>query len=188
MPRRRRRIGKLLFALPLLALTAAIVYGYVASSQPGTLVVEAKDSKTQRDLAVQAWINGRSVATPASLSLPQGVYTVIFNETSWYQTPGPRTISLLAGRTAYAVAEYNPIPIVIQVSTGGFDRTGVRARMGVTPVVWVNTSNQFVVLIGDQWERAIIDPNQNFTYVYQNMGTFRYALWQTDFGGTVTVV
>src|SRR5438445_467243 len=101
--KRRRRVGRLLFALPLLVLTAAIVYSYLVSSQPATLVVEARDTHTLNPLAVQAHVNGNSVTTPTSLSLAQGVYTVTFSQLQWYQTPGDRIISLSAGHTAYAL-------------------------------------------------------------------------------------
>ena len=128
------------------------------------------------------------VTTPSTLALPQGVYTVTFNQLQWYQTPTPRTVSLPAGRTAYALAEYTPTLEVIRISSLGFDITSVAAKGGLSPVVWVNTSTQFVVLIGDQFVRAVINPNQNFTYVYQSTGHFQYSIWQTDFAGTVDVV
>src|SRR5947209_14025259 len=118
LSRRRRRIGKLLFALPLLVLAAAIVYGYLASSQPGNLVVEARDAHNMNPLGVQAYVSSTStstptilsVTTPTTLSLTQGVYTISFSQLQWYQRPGSKTVSLPAGRTAYALGEYTPTP------------------------------------------------------------------------------
>ncbi len=128
------------------------------------------------------------VVTPHTLVLPQGVYTVTFGQLQWYQTPGSRTVSLSAGRTAYALGEYTPTLEVIRISDQGFDTTSVTVKGGLTPVVWVNTSAQFVVLIGDKFDRAVINPNQNFTYIYQSMGHFQYSISQTNLSGTVNVV
>ena len=188
LSRRRARIGKLLFALPLLVITAAIVYGYVNTSQPGTLVVQARDAHSLNPLSVQASVNGNSVTTPATLSLVQGLYDVTFSQLQWYQTPSPKTIPLSAGHTAYALGEYAPTPEIIRISSQGFDNTRVSAKSGLSPVVWVNTSTQSVVLLGDQFNRVIINPNQNFTYVYQSTGKFLYSIWQTNFDGTINVV
>jgi len=188
VPKRRRRFGKLLFALPVILLVAAILYGYFSVSQPGSLVVDARDAHTLNPLAVQAYVNGKSVTTPTTLSLVQGVYTVTFSDLLWYQTPGARTVSLPAGHTAYALGEYMPTPEIIRISSQGFDTTSISAKGGLSPVVWVNTSTQFVVLLGDQFNRVIINPNQNFTYVYQGTGHFQYSIWQTDFAGTVDAV
>jgi len=188
VPKRRSQFGKLLFALPVLLLVAAIVYGYFSVSQPGSLVVGARDAHTLNPLAVQAYVNGKSVTTPTTLSLVQGVYTVTFSQLQWYQTPGARTVSLSGGHTAYALGEYTPTPEIIRISGGGFDTTSISAKSGLSPVVWVNTSAQFVVLLGDQFNRVIINPNQNFTYIYQSTGRFQYSIWQTDFTGTVGVV
>ena len=188
VPKRRRLFGKLLFALPFLLLVAAIVYGYFSASQPGSLVVDARDAHTLNPLAVQAYVNGKSVTTPTTLSLVQGVYNVTFSQLEWYQTPGARTVSLSGGHTAYALGEYTPTPEIIRISSQGFDITSISAKSGLSPVVWVNTSAQFVVLLGDQFNRVIINPNQNFTYIYQSTGRFQYSIWQTDFTGTVGVV
>src|SRR2546428_7907903 len=171
LSRRRRRIGKLLFAIPLLVLTVAIVFGYLASSQPGTLDVEARDAHSLNPLAAQAYVNGNSVMTPTTLSLVQGVYTVTFSQLQWYQTPSARTVSLSAGHTAYALGEYTPTPEIIRISSGGLDTTSISAKGGLSPVVWVNTSAQFVVLLGDQFNRVIINPNKNFPTTYQSPGT-----------------
>jgi len=188
VPKRRRRFGKLFFALPVLLFVVAIVYGYFSVSQPGSLVVDARDAHTLSPLAVQAYVNGNSVTTPTTLSLVQGVYNVTFSRLPWYQTPGARTISLSAGHTAYALGEYAPTSEIIRISSRGFDTTSISAKGGLSPVVWVNTSAQFVVLLGDQFNRVIINPNQNFTYIYQSMGHFQYSIWQTDFAGTIDVV
>jgi len=177
-----------LFFVPLAILTTVIVYGYYASSQPGTLLVGARDASSQKDLSVPASVNGMLLTTPSMLSLPQGIYTVTFGQLQWYQTPSPRTVSLSAGRTAYAQAEYVPSLEIIRISGQGFDVTSVTAKGGLSPVVWVNTLDQFVVLTGDQFDRAVINPNQNFTYVYQSAGHYRYSIWQSNFTGTVDVV
>ena len=79
VPKRRRLFGKLLFALPVVLFVAAIVYGYFSASQPGSLVVDARDAHTLNPLAVQAYVNGKSVTTPTTLRLVQGVYNVTFS-------------------------------------------------------------------------------------------------------------
>ena len=142
----------------------------------------------QKDLSAQASVNGIQIITPSSLALPQGVYTVTFNQLRWYQTPSPRTVSLPAGRTAYALGEYIPALEIIRISSQGFDITNVTAKGGLSPVVWVNTSAQFVVLLGDQFNRVIINPSENFTYIYQTTGEFQFSIFQTGFAGTVDVV
>src|SRR5438309_6639414 len=116
---------KYLFFVPLVILTTIIVYGYYASNLPGTLVVGARDASSQKDLSVSASVNGMPVTTPSTLALPQGVYTVTFSQLQWYQTPSPRTVSLSAGKTAYAQAEYFPNLEIIKISSQGFDITSV---------------------------------------------------------------
>ena len=186
--RQRRPRTKYLFFLPIAILTTIVAYGYYASSQPGTLVVEASDASSQNDLSVPASVNGMLVTAPSTLALPQGIYTVTFGQLQWYQTPSPKTVSLPAGRTVYALGEYIPTPEIIRISSAGFDIARISAKGGLTPVVWVNTSTQFAVLLGDQFNRVIINPNQNFTYVYQSSGHFQYSIWQTSFTGSVDVV
>jgi plastocyanin len=177
----------LLFALPILLITAVIVYGYVTSIQPGTLVISARDANSLKDLSVEVVVNGGLISAPSTLSLPQGIYTVTFTDIQWYKTPGPRTVSLSAGRTAYALGEYKRAPVVVQITTNGFDATSLAAKGGITPVIWVNRSGATVLLDGDLFNRAFVPPGQNFTYTYTTAG--RYAFWldSTDVRGTVSV-
>ncbi len=183
----RRPITRYLFFVPLAALVTIIVYGYFVSNQPGTLIIEAKDPSSQKDLFVQASINGMLVTTPSTLSLSQSVYTVTYNALQWYQTPSPRVISLLAGRTAYAIGEYKPIVEVVGISGDSFNVTSVGAKSKVTPVVWVNTSNHFLVLMGEQFNTAVIYPQMNFTFIYQSAGKFLFWVGQPSVNGTVSV-
>jgi plastocyanin len=177
----------LLFALPLLLLTAIIAYGYYASIQPGTLVISARDAHSLKGLSVPVVVNGVLETTPSNLSLPQGVYTVTFITVQWYQTPGPRSISLSAGRTAYALGEYKPDPAVVQITPSGFDITSLSAKGGLTPITWVNRSGATVLLDGDLFNRAFILPNQNFTYTYTAAGSYTFWIDSTDVRGTVSV-
>ncbi len=187
-PRTRKKSrGGYLFLLPLAILVTIIIYGYYTSSQPGTLIVEARDPSFQKDLIVQASVNGKLVTTPSTLALPQGVYTVNYNTVQWYQTPTPRVISLLAGRTAYAIAEYRPVVEVVGIFGNGFNVTSLSAKSKVTPVVWVNTSDHFVVLMGDQFNLAVMNPRENFTYIYQSPGKFLFWVGQTSINGTAYV-
>ena len=187
MQRRPHRFSRLLFALPLLLLIAVIAYGYFTSIQPGTLVISARDANSLEDLSVQVIVNGRLISTPSTLSLPQAIYTVTFADVQWYQTPGQRTVSLLAGRTAYALGEYKPATAVVQITTSGFDVTSLSAKGGITPVTWINRSGATVQLDGDLFNRAFIMPNQNFTYIYATAGRFAFWIDSTDVRGTVSV-
>ncbi len=187
-PRTRKKSrGGYLFLLPLAILVTIIIYGYYTSSQPGTLIIEARDPSSQKDLIVQASVNGMLVTTPSTLSLPQGVYTVNYNTIQWYQTPAQRVISLPAGRTAYAIGEYRPIVEFVGIYGNGFNVTSLNAKGRVTPVVWVNTSSQFVLLLGDQFNRAVLNPHANFTYIYQSPGKYLFWVGEASVNGTVSV-
>jgi len=164
-----------------------IIYGYYAASQPGTLVISTRDANSSKDLSAQALVNNRLVSAPSTLSLPQGLYTVQFTDLQWYRTPATRTISLSAGRTAYALGEYRPAPEIVQITTNGFDVTALNAKSGVTPVIWMNLSAATVLLDGDLFNRAFIPPNQNFTYTYATTGSFKFWIDSTQVQGTVSV-
>ncbi len=151
------------------------------------MIIEAREASSQKDLSVQVSINGMLITTPSTLSLPQAVYTVTYNTLQWYQTPAPRVISLLAGRTAYAIGEYKPIVEVVGISGGSFNVTSLTAKSKVTPVIWVNTSNHFVVLMGEQFNMAVMNPQGNFTFIYQTAGKFLFWVGQPSVNGTVTV-
>ncbi len=185
--RTRKRSARLIIFLPILVLVLLIVVGYYNSTQPGTLVVEAIVRNTNRTLSVQAHLSGKSITTPASIRLPQGTYNVTYSAIQWYRTPTWKYISLLSGHTAYAIGEYSPTPDVIQMTSGGFNVTAEKAKQGVTPVVWVNGSAGLLVLMGDVFDRAVLAPNQNFTYFYKDTGHFRYWIEGTSANGYVDV-
>jgi len=185
MRRSRRRPGRLVFLFPLLLLTIAIAYGYLTSNQPATLVLTARASG--REISTIVSVNGRYYSTPTNLSLPQGLYSVTFADLQWYQTPAERSVTLFAGRTAYALGEYLPAPRVVTITSKGFDTTTITALHGVTPVTWTNRGNGTLILDGDSFNRAFLLPLQNFTYVYPASGTFMFWIDSTQIQGTVSV-
>lgn len=159
-------------------------YAYLQLTRPGQLIVQAKaldrhPGAGQRyvDLSVQATVEGISRTTPFTLTLSPGTYTVSFSPLPWYRVLNPQlTISLPAGTTAYATGLYEPVPVVIAVKEGAFNVTKVRALHGVTPVIWVNQGANYTVLHIQPYGRVVLYPGQNFTWVYDEPGTYSFYL------------
>ena len=179
--KRRRRIGTLLFLLPVLLLVALIAYQVFATStfQTGTLIVEAQSSTkyySATALSVRVTVGSQAGSTPLTLALTQGVYNVTFSEQKWYITPPEKSVSVSAGKSAYAIGIYNPIVEFVSVSQGQFNTTQLSTKHGVTPVVWVNHSSVYETIDSQVTGRVIIPPLQNFTFVFQTAGTFLFSL------------
>lgn len=156
---------------------AVVIYAIVSAtgSPNGTLVVEAQSSGRYSrviSLGVTASINGQKAATPATLTLSQGTYSVTFSAVPWYVTPPPRVVVVPATKTSYVVGTYNPIEEFVSVDGGGFNRTSLSVLHGVTPVVWINPSSVDQVLYSPPMGNVDIPPMQNFTYVFPQEGTF----------------
>lgn len=189
--RRRGRFGWLLFVLPLAIIFGIIAYQvYAVETAPktGTLslitLVQPYHS-AQAKQAEEVTVDGAAVEAPANLTLAPGPHVIVFPAQNGYTTPASRRIVIGAGQTSYAVGLYVPIVRFVGVQPNTFNDTSVKAVQGVTPVCFLNISNQVVTIQSLAWESSS-DPQgikplgagQNFTYVYLSVGTS--AFWNFD--------
>ncbi len=177
----KKRFGFLLFVVPAILIGLVVVYQIIEATyfQTGTLMVQAQSSDRYYptvNLVVPANVGSKSGVTPFKLELAQGAYRVTFSEQQWYHTPSERFVNVVAGKTSYVVGVYDPIVKTVSISQGRFNSTQLAVMHGVTPVVWVNQMNDYVVMQSDLTGRVIIAPSQNFTYVFRNSGTFTFLL------------
>ncbi len=180
------RVGKLLFILPAAIIIILGVYAYVQLNAPGTLIVQA-ESKSGSPLNVVATVNGKTGTTPWTLSLTQGNYQVTFPSLTWYYTPQPHDVTVEPGTTAYAVAVYDPVGKVIQVTPSGFNSTTVTALHGVTQVNFTNPSSSVVTFQGSPFGNVALSPGQTLSYTYPSAGSYEYKILSTNDSITVDV-
>lgn len=180
--KRRHRLGTLLFFIPVLLVLALVAYAIIDTSglRNGTLVVKAQTSTRYYPaeyLNVSVSVAGRSGITPFTLSLPQGTYIVSFPAQRWFSSPPSRTVNVTGGGTSYVVGVYDPIPVLVSVSQSGFNVTSVTVLHKATPLTWVNPSPSYEVLTSSLTGRIIVAPLQNYTYVFQSIGTFAFSIF-----------
>lgn len=191
-PKRRRRLGIFFFAVPVVVIGVLAAFAALTTFgvQNGTIVVRATGNVGSGPvvLSVAATLNGRTIETPYSATLPAGSYTVVFSAVNWYVTPPPHAFTLEGGKTAYAVGIYNPTKEVIGISQAGFNQSAVGALHGVTPVVWANTGSQYVVVVISGTGNVGIAPGQTYSKVFSVPGTYEFSLLNTNLSGQVTVI
>lgn len=183
--RKRGRYGTLLFALPIVLFALVIAYQLISETyfNSGTLIVQAQSSGRYNqsvDLNVLVSVGTRGGTTPVTIPLIQGTYTVVFPSVQWYSTPEPRTVSVVAGKTSYAIGVYEPVVKGVSIENGQFNATTMSVKHLVTPFVLINRMSGYAVIQGGPTGTIIIQPAQNFTYVFQNVGTFTLNLFGTS--------
>ena len=187
----RRRYGRLLLFVPVVAFGAIIMMTLIFLSGPanGLLVVEAVPAGVTgpSQLHVAVTINGNSYQAPYNATLPQGSYTVGFPPVQWYTSPASKTVTVLGGRTAYAIGEYVPIPVVIGVSQGGFNVTHLAALHGVTPVTWANVDTGYVTIYVTGIGVIPLNPGQHYVTTFRSPGQYNFTIFDTSISGTVAV-
>ena len=180
--RRHKRIGQLLFFIPVIAITLFFVFGLLSTvyaPRDGIVVVEAVSSGRYAPsvpLQVSVTMGGKSGETPFNVTLPAGTYTVVYGSKQWFFTPDARSVDLVGGTTAYAIGTYRPIVTSIGITQGGFNSTAVKALHGITPVVWINLGTRVVELQIQGVGIFRIQPSSNFTHVFQPQGVFDFFL------------
>lgn len=195
----QRRIGTLLFFVPMLIIIGLVVYAFIQVTAPGTLVVNA--------LGHDSYVNGSSQGSPiqasftvvdssgktvhsgtteATFSLSSGTYTVTYGSQEWYTTPSDVTIAVPNGMKVYSVGVYQVIPTAVSISQSGFNSTQVSALEAVTPVIWINNSGQLVIL-SVQSAKVPLEPGQNYTRIFQNAGSVAFSEGSVP-SGTLQVV
>jgi plastocyanin len=185
------RVGKLFFILPILIIGVLVVYAFVELNSPGTLIVQAEgcvnsvSSTTTTtgncpSINVPVTVGSKSGTTPWTLSLSQGTYTVNFTAAQWYYPPPEHEVVIDPGLTAYAVAIYNPINKVVQVSPSGFNTTSVAALHGVTLVKWTNPSSSVVTFEGSPYGRIPLDPGESYSAIFATAGTYTFNVLNTN--------
>ncbi|MDG7013435.1 MAG: hypothetical protein JRN11_03040 [Nitrososphaerota archaeon] len=187
--RQRKKLGQLLFFGPIIALIVIVLFGFGGSiaGGTGTLVVRAQGTQQLPGeyLAVRATVAGSSHTTPFNLTLRQGTYTVSYAPLEWYRTPSPVSVTVIGGKTAYAVGSYVPTPVGVSIGPGGPNVTSARAEHGVTPVVWFNRSTA-TVQISSTLFSVPIPPGANYTHTFSTPGTVLVKIF--PYGGSVNVV
>ena len=179
--KRRRRIGTLLFLVPILLLFAFVAYAIIEGeiAYDGTLAIRAQTSSRYYPaeyLNVSAGISGESGITPFSLTLAPGTYTVSFSGARGFFTPADRSVAVIAGLTSYAVGVYNPIPVLVSIGQDKFNTTSATVLDRVTPLIWINPTSQSEVVTSGLTGQILIPPMQNSTYVFPSPGTFSFSL------------
>ncbi len=179
--KKRNPIGTLLFLIPIIVVSGVVAYAVVtgAGSTNGTLVVEAQSMSKYfpaKALTVTASVGSHTSVTPYNLTLTQGAYTVTFAAIQWYTAPPPKAVDVIAGRASFAVGAYQPIIDAVSVRGDQFNVTSLGAMHGVTPVIWVNPTSDFVTISGSPLGRVSIAPTQNFTYIFQQPGTYGFEI------------
>ena len=195
LKRKESRYSWLLFFIPVIVIgalvLAPILAGAFGRGNFGTLIVEANGHPYHSkpvSLQVQATINSMSVTTPSRSSLASGRYLISFATVPGYYPVPSRSIPLQAGQDTYAVGDYYPIKTVIDFTSSTFNATRAHAVHGVTPVFWVNTSNQIVTLQSTFFGTLQVVPGGNATYIFQAVGTFEFWIYNNPgVLGTVTV-
>ncbi len=191
--RRSGKFGAFLFFAPMVVLLLIVVIGFISyeSSVTGTLVVEAVSSGRYSpavSLHATATVGTITYLTPFNLTLSSGVHTILFGSLNWYLAPHSKSVTVLGGKTAYAVGTYLPVVRVVTFTQAGFNSTSITALHGVTPVVWINKGASGMTLVVAQNTRVYLLPSQNYTTVFQSPGTYSFSLYGTGFGGVVSSV
>ena len=178
-----RKLGKLVFVLPIIVVLSLFVLGAVSNAinRTGTLVVEAQSSYggTSSPLSVAASVSGTTSDTPYNVTLGQGSYTVTYPPLQWYRTPPTNTVVVLGSKTAFSIGTYVPIAAVVGVSSGNFNSSRVTAEHGVTPVVWIDASAEAIQIKGNSFT-AVIEPTQNYTGIFEVAGEVTVSLLGTS--------
>jgi len=174
------RFGTLVFLIPVVIVVGLAAYAvYDATlSQDGTLTVRAQTSATYYPaeyLNVAVSLAGKTETTPFNITLPQGTYTVTFPSQRWFISPASRTVNVTRGNS-FVVGVYDPIPVTISVNQTRFNATAISVLHKVTPVIWVNPTNEYDVISSNLTGRIIIAPMQDYTYVFQESGSYSFSI------------
>jgi hypothetical protein len=175
------RYGTLVFLIPVILVVSLAAYAVFDAtlSQDGTLIVRAQTSAKYYPteyLNVTVSVTGKSGITPFTISLPQGTYTVTFPSERWFTSPASRTVNVTARSDSFVVGVYNPIPVTVSVNQTKFNTTAISVLHKVTPVTWVNPTNNYDVISSALTGRIIIAPMQNYTYVFQESGSYSFSI------------
>lgn len=188
------RFGRLVFFTPIVVLAGVFVFlllNTALAPTTGTLHVEMRVQEYNGAIGLQrgtVTVDGVTTVAPSNLTLPGGFHRVAFPVMNWYYTPLPESVNVLVGQTAFAYGVYHPISEVIAVSPTVFNNTKAIALHGVTPLVFLNTSDQVVTLQGTGFNTASLNPGQSFTFIYPATGTYSFnVLGNPDISGQVKV-
>ena len=178
--KRNRRIGTLLFLIPIILVVAVIAYAVIGTStfRNGTLTVEGQTSSTYYQsipLNVSVNVAGAKGVTPFTISLPPGTYVVTYSSAHWFTSPPQRIVNVTGGTHSYAVGTYSPILVHVSINQDKFNATSIEAMHGVTPVVWNNLSTNYEVITSTLTGRIVIPPLANYTYIFQHAGTYYFS-------------
>jgi hypothetical protein len=190
--KRARRWGRLAFFLPVIAVLAIVAFALLSNQggQAGTLIVEAQSSSRYYPavmLSATATVSSSKGTTPFNVSLTAGQHQVTYSSITGYYTPSPRTVTVEGGKTGYSIGVYDPIPKMISITPSGFNQTTISALHGITPVFWVNRSGTYQILQLQPVGKVELQAGQNFTYVFQQAGSFAFSLILSNASGSVQV-
>jgi hypothetical protein len=191
--RRQGRFGVLAFVVPILVVSAVVVYGVIAAGSSGTgkLIVEAQSSSTYYHieiLHVKVGVSGEPAGeTPYNLSIHTGTYTVTFYQVPWFTTPASKAVNVTGGKTSYVVGTYDPVVVFVSVGGGEFNVTSASAFHDVTPLTLVNPSDQYVSIRSALTGTIIIPPLQTYTYVFSAPGAYGFSFLSSPAGNSTNL-
>ena len=183
------RVGTLIFLLPTAVIIAIVLVGLLYNTGSGTLVVEAvvEYGSTSIPIGASASVAGVTRSTPFNLSLSQGPYQVTYSPITWYRNATARQVSVLGGKTAFAIGVYVPITRVVAVDQNGFNASSIRVGHGITPVVWLNSGPSALTLVSSVFT-VTIAAGANFTHIFQNVSSVSVSTFGTSTAMTVDSV
>jgi hypothetical protein len=183
-------MGRVIFLIPIVAVILLFAFGIfsLASRGTGTLVVEAQVSggAVSKFVAVSATVSGMTHDTPFNITVSPGGYTVTYSPLKWYYTPTPRQVIVEGGKIAYSVGLYVPVPVEIVVSQSGPNSTALTVEHGVTPIIWVNNSDQTIEVESTAFSHAIL-AGGNYTSVVTKAGPLTVSIFPFDSQVTLNV-
>jgi len=189
--RKKKRFQRLVFFTPLMVILVIVMLTLLSGfSTTGVLSVSAETSDryySAYPLFPSVTAASTTQRAPFNLTLAGGTYSVSFGSLPGFLTPPPRGVTVLPGKTAFAVGVYSPILKVVGVTSTGFNSTGVSAIHDVTPVVWVNGLSSYAVLEIDTVGSVVVPPSANYTHVFSHAGTYSYNLFNGNSTGYVAV-
>jgi hypothetical protein len=181
---RKTKVTWILFLIPIMITSIFVFYGIIISYlQPkfGTLIIKTivldNDQHKITELTVSVAVDGSIYRSPVNISLAPGLHKVSFFEVMGYRTPLEKFVNVLPGKEAYAIGVYTPVEFIINITKNKIvftNITNIAIIHGVTPVVFVNVSDEPVQLGSYLFDSPVLAPHQNYTKIFESPGLYRF--------------
>lgn len=192
-----RKIGVLLFLLPVVVLGSVVVYSYILTTTApvnGTLVVKSivytNSLGENKSLELKAvfFFQGKAYTAPRNFSLLAGTYSVTFQQIEGLYQASQCTVTVIPGKTAYCIGSYKAMPKTIQFTGNEFVPNETSAYANITPVIWINNSKNNSVFYLQSYGKVILLPGQSFSYIFNSSGIFSFYSVFSKIGGEIKVI